>query len=104
MQQFRKAAVNTTPGQTTPGKQSINTALSPPAGKQKLTYKEQRELEAIPEKIDTLETEQSKLTEALSAAGLYQDHPQKARELNDRLQQISTEVDQLMERWADLEA
>ncbi len=104
MQQFRKAAVNTTPGQTSPGKQSINTALSPQAGKQKLAYKEQRELEAIPEKVDTLEIEQSKLTEELSAAGLYQDHPQKARELNDRLQLLGSQIDQLMERWAELEA
>ncbi len=104
MQQLRNAPVETPPAQTTLEKQAIKAAPTPQASKKKLAYKEQRELEAIPEKIDKLETEQNELTEALSATGLYQDHPQKARELNDRLQLISAQIDKLMERWAALEA
>ena len=70
----------------------------------KLSYQEQRELESLPDEIDVLETQQSTLTEALSAPNLYQDDPDQARKLNDELQQISAALDKLMERWASLEA
>ncbi len=70
----------------------------------KLSYKNQHELDAIPEKIEILETEQMRLTEALSESDLYQYNPEKARQLNGALHHTSTELDQLMERWAELEA
>jgi ATP-binding cassette subfamily F protein uup len=73
------------------------------AEKKKLAYKEQRELEAIPDQIDVLEAAQAELTESLTVPNIYQDQPQEARELNDKLQKISTQIDQLMERWAELE-
>jgi len=72
--------------------------------KRKLAYREQQELESLPEKIDILEIEQSQLTEALSAPGLYQNQPDKARDLSERLNTISTEIEALMERWSELEA
>jgi len=85
-----------------PGQAAIAVAAPAPE-KKKLAYKEQRELEAIPEKIDVLETEQAKLTKALAAPDLYQNKPQQARELNERLHEVSEQIDQLMERWATLE-
>lgn len=72
--------------------------------KKKLNYQAQLELEALPEQIETLETQQTMLTEALSAPDMYQKQPDKARQLNDELQQISQQLDELMERWATLEA
>ena len=104
MRQIKNEADNTLTSGATLEKQTARKTTAPTATKKKLAYKEQRELEAIPDKIDVLEAEQAKLTEALSAPNLYQDLPQQARELNDKLQQISTQIDQLMERWAQLEA
>jgi ATP-binding cassette subfamily F protein uup len=103
MQQIKYAAENTLAPEAAPEKQTARTAPTPAETKKKLAYKEQRELEAIPDQIDELEAEQTELTESLSVPNLYQDQPQQARELNDKLQQISTRIDQLMERWAALE-
>ena len=73
------------------------------AARKKLSYHEQRELDALPGQIEDLEARQEELNTTLSAPGLYQDSPQKARELNDRLHKASAELDRLMERWAELE-
>ncbi len=103
MQQIKNEAENTLAPRATAEKQAARATPAPAAPKKKLAYKEQRELEAIPDQIDVLEAEQAELTEALSAPNIYQDQPQEARELNDKLQQASTQIDQLMERWAELE-
>ncbi len=103
MQQISNTQETTPIVKTEATRQTATASPAPASDKKKLAYKEQRELDAIPEKIDTLENEQSKLTEALSAPDLYQDKPQQARELNDRLHDVSTQIDELMERWAALE-
>lgn len=71
--------------------------------KTKLNYKEQRELDALPEKIDVLELKQATLSQTLSEAGIYQSEPDKARQLNQNLNQIDQELSILMKRWAKLE-
>ncbi|MCP4007988.1 MAG: ATP-binding cassette domain-containing protein [Proteobacteria bacterium] len=103
MQQMRNTSTKLAAPLATSEKQPVKTTLVAQATKKKLAYKEQRELETIPDQLDALEAKQSELTDALSAPNLYQDHPQKARELNDSLQQVSARIDQLMERWAELE-
>lgn len=79
-------------------------SVTPAPDKTKLNYREQKELEALPEKIDGLETRQTQLTEALSEPGLYQKQPDKAKDISDQLNAITAELDQLMERWGELEA
>lgn len=103
MQQIKNEAENTLAPRATAEKQAARATPAPAAPKKKLAYKEQRELEAIPNQIDVLEARQAELTEALSVPNIYQDQPQEARELNDKLQQASTQIDHLMERWAELE-
>lgn len=73
-------------------------------GKQKLSYKEQRELDAIPARIEALEQEQQHLTEQASQAEFYQQHRDTITATVDRLQQIQDELEQAYERWADLDA
>jgi ABC transport system ATP-binding/permease protein len=70
----------------------------------KLSFKESRELEDIPGRIEALEREQEELAAALGAGGLYRDNPAHARQLQDRSDAIEVELMQLMERWAQLEA
>jgi ATP-binding cassette subfamily F protein uup len=106
MQQIKNAALKA----TTPPSPSVKKLVTPappapaqPTSSKKLSYKDQQELDAIPDKMEILETEQMRLTEALSKSGLYQNNPEKARQLNNALHHTSTELDQLMERWAELE-
>ncbi|WP_018954070.1 ATP-binding cassette domain-containing protein [Thioalkalivibrio sulfidiphilus] len=77
---------------------------SAPAVKQKkLSYKDQRELEALPGRIEALETEQATLTETLGDPTFYQQGPEKIAEVQARLAAIETELAQCYARWEALE-
>ena len=69
----------------------------------KLSWKEQRELEALPEKIASLEAEQATLTGRLEDPALYQTDPQAAQQAAERLAAIDDELLELLERWEALE-
>lgn len=77
-------------------------AKNPPT-KKKLSYKETRELEALPQKIDALESEQKTLAEKLNDPDFYRD-PAAVRSTNERLAQIEEELMSALERWEELEA
>ena len=70
---------------------------------QKLTYKEARELEALPERITTLETEQALITEELGNAGLYRDQPERLLALQQRYALVEKELTSCLARWEELE-
>ncbi len=69
----------------------------------KLNFKEARELEEIPQRIQQLECEQEEIGAALGAANLYRDNPAHARQLQERTSSIEEELLQLMVRWEYLE-
>jgi len=69
----------------------------------KLSFKEARELEEIPQRIQQLEREQEEIGAALGAANLYRDNPTHARQLQERTSAIEEELLQLMARWEELE-
>ncbi len=71
--------------------------------KKKLSYKQQRELDAIPEHIDALEQELQNLQQQVSDPGFYQQPHAHTEQLLLRLQQAEQELDALLERWAELE-
>lgn len=71
---------------------------------EKLTWKEQRELETLPDQIATLEAEQKELTTLLSDPTIYQQAPEKARPAAERLTAIDDELMALLERWETLES
>ncbi|MGL5631891.1 MAG: ATP-binding cassette domain-containing protein [Azovibrio sp.] len=70
----------------------------------KLSWKEERELESLPEAIAALEKEQSHLTAQLENPTLYQNDPEAARQFSERLHAIEEELMGLLERWEILEA
>jgi ATP-binding cassette subfamily F protein uup len=72
--------------------------------KRKLSYKEQRELEALPGRIEALEAEQAKLRAALADGSLYQTDLPRAIELQARDSAIDEELTHALERWAALDA
>jgi ATP-binding cassette subfamily F protein uup len=74
------------------------------AATNKLRWKEQRELEALPERIATLESEQTSLTGQLGDSALHARAPQEAARIASRLSEIETELLDLLERWEVLES
>ena len=70
----------------------------------KLSWKEQRELEALPDRIAALEEEQGVIQARLNDPATYQDASQDVPAFNTRLQAIEAEVEAAMLRWEELEA
>ena len=70
----------------------------------KLSYKEQRELEGLPERIAALEAEQKAIGERLASSTLYTEEPQRVGELQARYAQIDDELTAALERWEQLDA
>ena len=70
----------------------------------KLSFKEQRELDALPERIDSLEAEQRELALRLAEPSLYQRSPQEVPGVRGRLARIESELAAAMSRWEELAA
>jgi len=98
------AAAQQTPQRETTFKQAPPVAAAKPKTPGKLSFKDQRELEEIPQQIAVLESEQEELSAALSAANLYRDNPAHAKQLQERTSAIEDELLQLMKRWEQLES
>jgi len=70
----------------------------------KLTFKEQIELDELPALIESLDAEQSELTEKMSAAEFYQQDKETIASTTQRLSAIEQELAVAYERWDYLEA
>ncbi len=68
----------------------------------KLSYLEKRELDALPEKIETLEVERQTLHETLSNPAIYQNGTDIGA-LKERLETVETALEEGYERWGILE-
>ncbi|QEA12417.1 ATP-binding cassette domain-containing protein [Comamonas flocculans] len=77
------------------------TAKAPPQ-KKKLSYKEQRELEQLPDQIDALEAEQRALRDELADGTLYSRDNARAVSLHQRDAQIEELLMQALQRWEEL--
>ena len=74
-----------------------------PKAKTGLSYKEQKELDGLPDLIASLETEQQTISERLAEGSIYRDAPEEAKQLNERAAAIEEELLAAMERWEALE-
>jgi len=74
-----------------------------PRRKLKLSYKEQRELEALPARIEHLEDEQQSLYALLSDPAFYKENGADVTRAKARLEIIEEEVPLLYDRWQQLE-
>ena len=72
------------------------------APRRKLSYKEQRELDALPGLIDALEQEQKAIHEDLADGNLYSSDPGRAQQLAERNARIEEELMAALERWEEL--
>jgi len=101
----KAAATSTTPAAPKGVAPTASSGTPTPAGtKRKLSYKEQRELEALPGQIDTLETEQAALEKALTDGTLYASDPPRAAQMAQRLMAVEEEWMAAMERLQALQS
>jgi ABC transport system ATP-binding/permease protein len=69
------------------------------AARTKLSYKEQRELEGLPARIEALEAEQAQIADLLARADTYTREPQRVPALQARHEAIEGELMVALERW-----
>ena len=86
-------------------RQAVDKNSSPSGTREatKLSYREQRELERLPQQIGELEGEIAILEQSISAPGFYS---QPHREVQQHLQQLAdrqSALDRSIERWTELE-
>jgi ABC transport system ATP-binding/permease protein len=70
--------------------------------RKKLSYREQRELDALPGLIDALEQEQKAIHSELADGSLYLRDAERAQRLSERSAQIDDELMAALERWEAL--
>jgi len=78
-------------------------AQGTPKPKTKLSYKDQRELAALPDEIEALEREQTELNALMSSPDYHRRGPDKIREDRLRSEQIEALLMTKFERWETLE-
>lgn len=69
----------------------------------KLSYKEKRELEQLPKKIEALEAEQHELNSNMESPEFYSQDGAIITQAVERLEQIQKELSQVYERWGELD-
>jgi ATP-binding cassette subfamily F protein uup len=83
---------------------SAATPAPTPTAKRKLSYKEQRELDELPKRINQLETEQADLQSQLADGTLYATDPALAAQLTQRHADLDEALLEALERWEYLGA
>jgi ATP-binding cassette subfamily F protein uup len=72
--------------------------------RRKLTYKEQRELDALPGRIEGLENEQVELHRRMGDGDFYRQSSESITAAMERLEAIKRELELCYERWQALES
>jgi ATP-binding cassette subfamily F protein uup len=76
----------------------------PPQKLDKLNFKEQRELDALPAKLAAIEAEQSELHTAMADPEFFKQDSTVITEATSRLESLDKELGTLYARWEELEA
>jgi len=70
----------------------------------KLTYKDQRELDALPARLETLEAQKSEIEAAVNAADFYSRPYDQVAGVLEELKTLTQQIDVAYSRWSELEA
>jgi ATP-binding cassette subfamily F protein uup len=101
----RQARAPTAEPKIRPSKKTAKAADAAGASKPpKLSYKDQRELDALPGVIERLEAEQALLQAAMSDPAFFQKGPDEARDTNERWRRTAEQLEAAYARWAILES
>ena len=72
--------------------------------RRKLSYKERRELEALPARIEALEAERAALQAAIAAPGFYKEPADAIAVRLARVDTLDSELHEAYTRWDELES
>lgn len=102
-QRFTEQRAKTEAAQTKPKVEAAKPTNKPQAQKTKLSYKEQIELEKLPDQIDVLEKEQTSINHQLADPETYKD-AEKVKGLQARLNALDDALLNAITRWEELES
>ncbi|WPB57799.1 ATP-binding cassette domain-containing protein [Xylophilus sp. GOD-11R] len=100
----KQSAASPTPPTATKAVPAAAPAPTAPDAKRKLSYKEQRELDELPQKVAALEAEQKEIAASLDDGSLYATDAKRAAALAERTAQIDDMLLQALDRWSALSA
>lgn len=84
-------------------KQKSAVQEKPATQKKKLSYKDARELEALPERIDNLEQQISALQEQVNDGDFFSQEAEVTQKILNQLQELESELEVAFERWQELD-
>ena len=67
------------------------------------SFREEREFQALPERLEALEAELEQVGSALSDPAIYRDSPDEVARLSTRSTELPQEIETLYARWEELE-
>jgi ATP-binding cassette subfamily F protein uup len=79
-------------------------ATTPAAERRRLSYNEQRELDALPARIEALEAEQKALAERIASSEFYKEAPETINASLERVEALQRELLAVYTRWDELES
>ena len=68
-----------------------------------LSFKEQKELESLPKKIEVMENEQNEIQESMSKPEFYKQDENEIKKIMERLKTIEADLEKSYQRWDELE-
>ncbi|SJN56381.1 ABC transporter ATP-binding protein uup [Vibrio ruber DSM 16370] len=96
------------PSDLPPAQTSESSATNNPPAKvskgKKLSYKQQRELESLPEQLEALEQEIATLQAQVNDADFFSQGVEQTQPILERLDAAEAELEQAFNRWEELEA
>ena len=94
----------TAPSESEQDQAAKNSSVTPsPPKKAKLSYKEQRELDALPDRIERLESEHAALLASISEPGFYDQAPDTVAQVMTAISAAENALDEALERLVALE-
>jgi ATP-binding cassette subfamily F protein uup len=91
-----------TPAKTAPAP-AATSAPATAEPKRKLSYKDARELEQLPARIESLETEIAQRTAAMNDPAFYQQDAAALLKANEALAALQADLDTAYRRWSELD-
>ena len=99
----RRETAASNPEKQLPGR-ARKTVPSSGTARKKLGYMENRELESLPGRIETLEARQQELFQIMSDADFYRQDGQRITAVKQELEKLEQELESAFNRWEDLES
>ena len=99
-----EAQAFTAPTESKPARPSAAPEPRPAPKKRKLSYKEQRELNGLPARIESLEKQQSELEGLLADPEFYQSSQEEIQGITQELANVHSQLEHCFQRWGELEA